>query len=74
MFVSHMGYSEAADQLAYLRETNIDKIMTFNRSAPPPPGGPETGPGMWFEPLVDGDFIRGPQQEAFEAGKLVKVP
>lgn len=74
MFSSQMGCSEAADQLACLREIDISKILKFDQSAPPPPGVPMPLPSLWFQPLIDGDFIRGPQLDAFEAGKFMKVP
>ncbi|KAI8628060.1 Alpha/Beta hydrolase protein [Xylariaceae sp. FL1651] len=69
-----MGCSNATDQMACLRSTDINKILTFNRNAPPPAGISTPEYILWFSPLIDGVTVSGPSQAAFNEGKFVKVP
>ena len=67
-FADQMGCSDAEDQMACLRALDIAKIQSFNRSTPAP------GKAPWFNPVIDGEFVTGPQRDAFRGGRFVKVP
>ncbi|KAJ4156167.1 hypothetical protein NW754_007791 [Fusarium falciforme] len=74
-FVSDVGCSSASDKMRCLRNANVTQIKAGNRVGPLQGAASNSpSPITYWQPVIDGDFVRGSLYDAFSKGKFVKVP